>query len=135
MSQQNTETQQVLDLGQRWADAERHGDVAALDALLHRDFVGVGPLGFVLDRQQWLEPRRTGALENTSFEWQDPAVRVFGGTAVVVGTQVQESTYQGHDASGRFRVTQVAVRDGSGADDRWVLVGMHLSPIAEPPPR
>jgi hypothetical protein len=58
-------------------------------------------------------------------------VRVLGDSALVVGTQVQETTYQGHDASGRFRVTQVAVRDG--ADDPWRIVGMHLSPIAAPP--
>jgi ketosteroid isomerase-like protein len=125
--------QQILELGRRWAEAERHGDVAALDALLHEDFVGVGPLGFVLDRQQWLGPRRGGDLKNSTFEWQDPSVRVFGDTAVVVGTQIQESTYQGRDASGRFRVTQIVAR--TGADDRWVLAGMHLSPVAEAPPR
>ncbi|HEY2957114.1 MAG TPA: nuclear transport factor 2 family protein [Actinomycetota bacterium] len=122
---------QVLELGRRWAEAERRGDADALDALLHEDFVGVGPLGFVLDKRQWLEPRRNGDLKNSTFEWQDPSVRVFGDAAVVIGTQVQESTYQGRDASGRFRVTQVAARSG----DRWSLAGMHLSPIAQAPPR
>jgi ketosteroid isomerase-like protein len=122
---------QVLELGRRWAEAERRGDADALDALLHEDFVGVGPLGFVLDKRQWLEPRRNGDLKNSTFEWQDPSVRVFGDAAVVIGTQVQESTYQGRDASGRFRVTQVAARSG----DHWSLAGMHLSPIAQAPPR
>jgi hypothetical protein len=97
MNQASKETQQLLDLGQRWAEAELHSDADALDALLHEECVGVGPLGFVLDKRQW----------------------------------VQETTYQGHDASGRFRVTQIAVRDG--ADDPWRIVGMHLSPIAAPP--
>jgi len=46
-----------------------------------------------------------------------------------VGSQTQRSTYQGHDASGRFRVTQVAFRQG----DRWTIVGLHYSPIAQPP--
>lgn len=135
MSEHDLATQQALDLGRRWAEAERHGDAAALDPLLHEDFVGVGPLGFVLDKQQWLGPRRSGALKNSSFEWRDPSVRVFGDTAVVVGSQIQESSYQGHDASGQFRVTQILVRTGSGGDERWVLAGMHLSPIAEAPPR
>jgi hypothetical protein len=131
MNQASKETQQLLDLGQRWAEAELHSDADALDALLHEEFVGVGPLGFVLDKRQWVQPRRVGDLRHTAFQWQDPSVRVLGDSALVVGTQVQETTYQGHDASGRFRVTQVAVRDG--ADDPWRIVGMHLSPIAAPP--
>jgi SnoaL-like domain len=58
-------------------------------------------------------------------------VRILGDTALVVGTQVQETTYQGREASGRFRVTQIAVRDD--ARDPWRIVGVHLSPIAAPP--
>jgi hypothetical protein len=46
-----------------------------------------------------------------------------------VGVQEQTTTYQGHDASGRFRVTQVLVRRPIG----WVLASIHLSPIAPPP--
>lgn len=130
MNQSNTATQ-LVDLGRRWAEAERRNDADALDALLHEEFIGVGPLGFVLDKQQWIQPRRVGDLRHTSFEWQDPSVRVLGDTALVVGTQVQESTYQGRDASGRFRVTQIAVRNGAAAS--WRIVGMHLSPIAAPP--
>lgn len=118
----------IIDLGQRWAAAELAADVAALDELLDDSFVAVGPLGFVLDKAQWLGPRRAGDLEHTAFDWAEPSVRVFGDTAVVVGTQVQEATYQGTDASGRFRVTQVAARTPAG----WRLVGMHLSPSRQP---
>lgn len=130
MNQEHVGTQQqILDLAHRWAETERRGDVAALDALLAEDFVAVGPRGFVLDKQQWLERYRTGALKNASFELEDPSVRAYGDAAVVVGAQTQHATYQGHDATGRFRVTQIVVR----ADDRWVIVGLHLSPVAEPP--
>jgi ketosteroid isomerase-like protein len=125
--------QQILDLGRRWAEAELAADVATLDTLLDDDFVAVGPLGFVLDKRQWLGPRQAGDLKTTSFQWLDPAVRFFGDTAVVIGTQVQQATYQGQDASGRFRVTQIAAH--TGGHGRWVLVGMHLSPIAQPPTR
>jgi ketosteroid isomerase-like protein len=85
----------------------------------------------VLDKQQWIQPRRLGHLKHTAFEWRDPSVRILGDTALVIGTQIQETTYQGRDASGQFRVTQVGVRDG--ADGPWRIVGMHLSPIAAPP--
>src|SRR4029453_14369242 len=46
-----TETE-VLDLVERWAKAEQGNDAEALAGLLADDFAGVGPLGFVLDRQQ-----------------------------------------------------------------------------------
>lgn len=53
----------VLDLLQRWAAAEQDNDPDLLDAVLAEDFVGVGPLGFVLTREQWLG-RFRGGLEN-----------------------------------------------------------------------
>jgi ketosteroid isomerase-like protein len=120
---------EVLDLGRRWADAELRGDAEALAPLLAGDFVNVGPLGFLLDQQQYLGSRRSGDLRHESFAWDDVQVRVYGDTAVAVGTQTQRSTYRDHDASGRFRVTQVLVR----RDGRLVIASMHESPIAQPP--
>jgi ketosteroid isomerase-like protein len=120
---------QILDLGRRWAAAELHGDAQALEALLDADFVCVGPLGFVLDKQQYLAGRRSGDLKQTEFAWQDVRVRVYGDAAVAVGSQVQQTTLQGNDASGQFRATQVLVRKGDG----WVMASLHLSPIARPP--
>jgi ketosteroid isomerase-like protein len=121
-------TDQVLELGQHWADAERAGDTHALEQLLADDFLLVGPLGFTLDKTQYLGSRRSGDVKHESLTWDDVHVRGYGGAAVAVGSLTQRSTYQGHDASGRFRVTQVAVRYG----DRWTIVGLHYSPIAQP---
>lgn len=120
--------EQVRQLGERWADAERRGDAEALRPLLADDFVLVGPLGFMLDKQQYLGSRLSGDLRHESFAWDDVGVRVYGEAAVAVGSQTQRSTYQERDASGRFRVTQIAVEQGG----RWVIAGIHLSPIAQP---
>jgi ketosteroid isomerase-like protein len=129
MSDQNAAVQdQILELGWRWATAERAGDTDALGPLLADDFLLVGPLGFILDKEQYLGSRRSGDLKHESLDWEDVRVRVYGETAVAVGSQTQHSTYQGRDASGRFRVTQIAVRHGDG----WTLVGLHYSPIAQP---
>jgi len=94
----------------QWAAAERTGDADASPSLLADDFVLVGPLGFMLDKQQYLGSRRSGDLKHESFAWADVRVRIYGESAVAVGTQTQRSTYQGGDASGRFRVTQIATR-------------------------
>jgi ketosteroid isomerase-like protein len=122
-------TDQVMQLGRHWADAERAGDADALEPLLARDFLLVGPLGFMLDKTQYLGSRRSADLRHESLVWADVSVRAYDNAALAVGSVVQRSTYQGRDASGRFRVTQVAVRYG----DRWTIVGLHYSPIAQPP--
>jgi ketosteroid isomerase-like protein len=121
----------ILDLGQRWADAELRGDATALDALLADDFVGIGPFGFVLTRQQWLDRYRSGDLKNEEFAWQDVSVRDYGDTAVAVGIQAQRTSHRGNETAGRFRATQIAVR----RDGRWQLAGVQLSgPIPANPP-
>jgi ketosteroid isomerase-like protein len=119
MSANRTE-QDVLDLVQRWAEAERQNDSDLLDGLLAADFVAVGPRGFVLTRDQ--------GLQNTSFEVRQPQVRDYGTAAVVVAEQHQQATHQGRDVSAQLRATVVAVRP----DDRWLVAGVHLSPIAGP---
>jgi ketosteroid isomerase-like protein len=122
-------TDQVLELGRQWANAERAGDADALEPLLADDFLLVGPLGFMLDKAQYLGSRRSGDLKHESLTWDDVHVHDYGDAAVAVGSQTQRTTFQGRDASGRFRVTQVAIRRG----DRWMLAGLHYSPIAQPP--
>jgi ketosteroid isomerase-like protein len=122
-------TDQVLELGRQWANAERAGDADALEPLLAHDFLLVGPLGFMLDKTQYLGSRRSDDLRHESLAWEDIRIRAYDNAAVTVGSLTQRSTYQGRDASGRFRVTQVAVRHG----DRWTIAGLHYSPIAQPP--
>jgi ketosteroid isomerase-like protein len=129
MSDEKTEIErEVRDVGRRWADAELRGDAEAMAPLLAGDFLLVGPLGFMLNKEQYLGSRRSGDLVHESLEWEDGGVRVYGPAAVVVGVQTQRSTFQGRDASGRFRVTQILARPAG----RWVLAGLHYSPIAPP---
>jgi ketosteroid isomerase-like protein len=120
-------TPHVLDLVQCWTAAEQRGDADLLDGLLADDFVGVGPLGFVLTRDQWLARFRNG-LENRAFAVEQPQVHDHGSAAVVVGVQAQETSFQGRDNSGRFRVTLVAVRQA----DRWLLASVHIGPLQNP---
>jgi ketosteroid isomerase-like protein len=125
----------VLDLVQRWAAAEQQNDATALDGLLAPEFAGVGPVGFVLTREQWLA-RFASGLENRAFAVEDPQVRLFGDaaadaavdTAVVIGVLAQETSWQGGDNSGRFRVTLVAVRPAGN----WLLAHVHIGMLQAP---
>jgi ketosteroid isomerase-like protein len=123
-----TTTNDILDLVDRWAAAEQENDAGRLDGLLADDFVGVGPLGFVLTRQQWLE-RFGNGLENRTFKVEDPQVHDHGGAAVVVGVDNQETSFRGGDNSGRFRLTLTVVRPA----DRWLVASVHIGPLQGPP--
>jgi uncharacterized protein (TIGR02246 family) len=114
---------EVLDLIQRWAKVELAGDADGYDGLLSADFTGIGPVGFVLDKQQWAA-RHRGGLHNERFEVVESTVRLFGDDmAIVTGIQNQVTTFKGHDNSGAFRLTVVAVKP----DDRWVIANIQLS--------
>lgn len=119
----------ILELTRRWTAAELQGDTATLDALAVDDFTLVGPLGFILGKEQWLDRYRGGDLVTSHLEWKDATVRDYGSTAVAVGVHAQRAAHRGRHNDGEFRATHIWVR----RDDEWRLAGMHLSPIAAPP--
>jgi ketosteroid isomerase-like protein len=114
---------------QRWAAAENHGDADELNEVLDSSFTCVGPAGFVITREQYLAVRRSSDLKSQEFAWEDVRIRQYGRVAVVIATQSQRSSFQGRDASGRFRATQVLTSRG----DTWSAVSLHLSPITPAP--
>jgi uncharacterized protein (TIGR02246 family) len=121
----------VDQLVQQWTDAEVRGDADALAHLLTDDFVGIGPRGFTLTREQWLARFRSGDLRNESITLEDVAVRSYGDTVVVLARQVQRTYYQNQDVSGQFRTTLIAVRQAGD----WRIAGWQASgPIPDVPP-
>lgn len=122
--------QQVKHLAAEWAAAEQRGDTAALDRILTDDFVGIGPRGFTLTKQEWLQRHQAGALVYDALSLDDIQVRVYGGdTAIMVARETQAARYQGQPMPGEFRTTLVWVRQ----DGDWRLAGTQLSPIMPPP--
>jgi hypothetical protein len=120
--------QEVLDLVNRWARVELAGDVAGYPGLLDEHFLGVGPVGFVLDKDQWAQ-RHQGGVKNHEFEVLEPHVRFYDGTAIVEAVQRQRTTARGRDTSGSFRLVVVAVRE----NDEWVIAHIQLSgPLIAP---
>lgn len=117
----------VLDLVNRWAAAEQANDADGVAAVLADGFVGVGPVGFVLNRDQWLV-RFANGLVNTKFVVEDPVVHDHGDTAVVVGVDAQQTTFGDYDNSGRFRLSLTAVRAPAG----WKVASIHIGPLQQP---
>ena len=121
-------SRQVEEFVGEWAAAEQRGDAAYLEGALTDDFVGVGPLGFLLNKQQWLG-RFAGGLSYESFALDELKTRFYGDAAVATCCQKQAGEFQGNDVGGEFRATLVLVE----GDGRWLLAGWHASPIAGAP--
>lgn len=119
---------QVKQLGEDRAHAELRGDTVFLKRLLADDFVGIGPRGFTLTKEQWLERLASGDLRYESLTWSDVQVRVYADTSVAIGRETSRAKYKGMDIQGQYRETQIYVRQ----DGRWLLAGLQLSPMAEP---
>lgn|SRR5487761_1441876 len=122
---------ELTDFHQQWTKAELAGDTAKLEQMLHPDFVAVGPLGFVLNKSQWLARLTSGDLKYKTLTWEEPASRFFGDTAITVAAQQSEAAYKDFEMpSARYRATAVSIRE----DGAWTIAGFQLSQIAGPPP-
>lgn len=112
-----------------WAKAELAGDPGFLAGILDTDYLAVGPRGFMLTKEDWVQRYASGDLRNEAFTFQTNKIRLFGDTAIVTGQQNQNTYYRGQGMPGEFRATLVLVRRADG----WKLVSLQLSPIMPPP--
>ena len=129
MNQEHAE-QEVLRLADAWANAELRGDTTFLERILTDDYIGNGPLGFMLTKQEWLERHRAGDLKYESFSLDEVKVRVYNNdAAVLTGRQVQNGAYRGNSIQAQFRTTLVFVRQ----QGQWQLASLQLSTIGQPP--
>ena len=130
MNNEHTE-QEVMQLAGAWSNAELHGDTAVLEKTLTDDFIGIGPLGFMLTKQEWLARHEAGDLKYESFNLDEVKVRVYNNdTAVLTARQAQQATYRGNSIPGQFRSTLVFIQQHG----RWQLASLQLSSIGQPPP-
>jgi ketosteroid isomerase-like protein len=123
------QAQTVMDLGEDWAAAELRGDTSFLGEILADDFVGVGPRGFTLTRDQWISRHDTGSLRYESFGLDEAQVRLFGDAAITVCRQSAKGVYEDEngrfDLEDQFRATLVFVKQNGN----WQLANLQLSPI------
>lgn len=119
----------VTEFLKRWAAAETAGDPGAVGSCLAEDFRAVGPLGFELSREEWVERHTEGALAYLRFALDEIRIRAAGDAIIVVARQHAEGTYRGAPLPSDLRTTLV-VEDGA---DGWRLRHLHMSFIAGTP--
>ncbi len=125
MSEQN-----LNKLAEDLTSAELRGDVAFLERTLADDFIGIGPRGFMLTKEEWMARHRSGDLKYESLKLEEQKIRLYGDTAAVLtGREITKGKYQGRDTQGEFRKTEVFVKQNG----RWLLASLQLSPITPAP--
>jgi hypothetical protein len=107
----------VLNLVQTWLNAESQGDSATLDRLIADDFMGTAPGGNILNKRDIVPPAGEERPRMPASHVKDSVVRLYGETAVVMGS----AAYETLDQPG-FRFTLVFLNRGQG----WQMIAAHL---------
>jgi len=105
--------------------AELHADRETLQRLLADDFVSIGPKGFLLDKQAWID--RHDLFEYQELQTSELDIRVYDGTAIVRDVQRNKARYKDERVELAVRVSQVWVKQ----QDDWRLAAIQFSPLAE----
>ena len=111
-----------------WTESERSGDTKKLATLLTDDFVGIGPVGFVLDKNGWLG-RFGHGLHYEELALDEVATRPHGAVAIVVAHQHAVGSAGGNPTPRDLRVSFTLVPD---RDDALRIAGMQYSFIGSP---
>jgi len=121
-------TTNIDDVLARWAIAERTGDAGTLGSLLADDFVGVGPVGFVLDKPTWIGRFEHG-LHYEQLDLDELTIRRHGDASVVVAHQHATGDAAGTPVPPDTRVSFTIVTDDAGEP---TIAGMQYSFIGPP---
>jgi ketosteroid isomerase-like protein len=117
-------------LGDSMTDAQTADRKGPQDRVLTADFVGIGPRGFVLNKEAWLGRHRSGDFRYLSLEQREANLRTYADSAILLVTEESRSTYKGQPVSvGALRATFTFVRQR----DAWRLAGAQYSPILGAP--
>jgi ketosteroid isomerase-like protein len=117
----------LMQMERDWLAAETHKDRTVVDRILGDDWSGVDPDGKTEVKAQFLNDMVSPDSRTDSATITEMKVRIFGGVAVVTGSEVEKSQFKGKDTSGRYTWTDVfAQRNG-----RWQAVASHVSRVLE----
>jgi hypothetical protein len=115
----------ILELQEQFDQAERHANRDVLQRLIAADFLSIGPKGFILNKQEWID--RHEHFKYLELETSDRDVRSYDKTVLVTNIQRNKAVYKNESIELAVRVMQVWVEIAG----QWQLVGIQFSPWAD----
>ncbi len=101
---------EVRQIENAWVAAVKAKDAAKLSAILADSWVGLGWDGRITDKATNLAELKSQGNSLGNFEMGPMNVRLFGTVAIVTGSDVETSTEDGKDTSGKYIWTDVFVK-------------------------
>lgn len=111
-------TETITKLEHDWIAAEKAADADALSRIIADDWVALGPDGSTATKKDYIAGYKSGKTKMESFELGPVAVKVLGDVAVAQGSDIEKSTAEGQDTSGKWIWMDVFVKRGG----KWVAV-------------
>jgi ketosteroid isomerase-like protein len=108
----------LLDAARRLAEAERQGDIQALEGLIATDYMGYDPVGRPQDRAGVLRAYAEGRVHVTVLRQSELRARILGEVGLVTGV----SALQGRQNGESFDFTLRFLDAYGWRDGGWQLV-------------
>lgn len=113
-----TDSDALQQLEKEWSDAGQTGDTNKVNQLLADDWVGISYDGKTFTKQALIDALKSGKMKAASVEIGPMDVKILGKVAVVQGSDVEKSSLDGKDTSGKWVWMDVFVKHGGN----WVVV-------------
>jgi ketosteroid isomerase-like protein len=116
-------SQTLQAMEQDWLNAEKNHDAAAFDKLVADDWIAITPDGKSQTKAERAVEIKSGHIDTATLG--DMKVRVFGGTAVVTGTDDEITTTDGKKSRSHYVWTDVFVEHNG----KWLAVASQTAQI------
>ncbi len=126
-SKQDDTEKAVLDLEQKWCDAEAQHDVAFLEKVEADGFVFTDSTGKVTTKQDEIAEAKQGG-DAIKFKLSDMKAHVYGNAAVLTGQTTFDPADTGNSAPVAYRWTDVFARQANG---EWQVVASQATAIGQ----
>lgn len=111
-----------------WADAEQRCDAATTDSLLTEDFLGIGPVGFQLPKDAWMQRLTDGQLHYEEPSLIEVSIREYSDSAIAAARLNTRGSARGNPLPSTRSTFHLVL-----IDDEWRIAGIQHSFIAGAP--